>query len=64
MDLIGRGISRNLDYANALNIPFVIILGPQEIKDKKIKLRDMKSGKEELLTLKETASFLKKKVLD
>lgn len=51
IDLLERGISKNLNYANSLNIPFVIIIGEKELKAKKIKLKDMKSGKEQLLTI-------------
>jgi histidyl-tRNA synthetase len=53
LDLSGRGISKNLDYANRMQIPFVIFLGEKELKAKKVKLRDMKSGKEKLLTTKD-----------
>jgi histidyl-tRNA synthetase len=51
MDLIGRGVSKNLDYANRFEIPYVLFVGQKELKAKKFKLRNMKSGKEELLTL-------------
>ncbi len=51
IDLIERGISKNLNYANSLNIPFVIFIGEKELKAKKVKLKDMKSGKEQLLTI-------------
>lgn len=60
IDLVGRGISKNLDYANTLEIPFVLFIGEQELKQKKVKLRDMKTGKEELLTVKELVSKLTK----
>ncbi|MBI2136814.1 histidine--tRNA ligase [Candidatus Woesearchaeota archaeon] len=59
MDLNERGISKNLDYASALNIPFVIFVGEKELAEKKVKLRDMKTGKEELLTVKDVLSKLK-----
>jgi len=42
-------ISKALDYANQEQIPYVIFLGKDEIKKKKAKLRDMKTGKEEFL---------------
>ncbi len=51
IDLMDRGISKNLDYANSLEIPFVIIIGPEELKQKKVKIRDMKSGKETLTSV-------------
>lgn len=53
MDLLGRGISKNLSYANSLGIPYVIFAGKKELKLSKVKLRDMKSGKEEMLKLGE-----------
>lgn len=59
MDLMERGVSKNLDYANALNIPFVIFIGEKELKKKKIKLRDMKTGKEKLTTIKDAIKILK-----
>jgi len=42
-----------LEYANSLKIPYVIFLGKEEIKKGKIKLRDMKTGKEKLISEKE-----------
>ncbi len=51
IDLIGRGISKNLNYANIMKIPYVIFVGERELKQKKVKLRNMKSGKEELLSI-------------
>lgn len=50
-------ISKALEYANAYSIPFVIFLGEDEAKSKKYKLKDMKTGKEELLSL---TSLIKK----
>ncbi len=46
MDLNERGISKNLDYANKLGIPFVAILGEKELKAKEFTLKEMKTGKE------------------
>jgi histidyl-tRNA synthetase len=60
IDLVGRGISDNLKYANAYNIPFVVIVGPDEHSQSKVKLRDMRSGEEKLLTLEETVEKLKR----
>ena len=60
IDLNSRGISKNLEYANSLTIPYVIILGKEELKQDKIKLRDMKTGKERLLSLNELILKFKK----
>ena len=52
-------ISKALEYANSLQIPFVIFLGKEEIKKKKFKLRDMQTGKEKMLSEKELIEKLK-----
>ena len=58
-DLMSRSISKNLDYANSLEIPYVIFLGEEELKQKKYKLRNMKNGREELLDFPEIVERLK-----
>ncbi len=60
IDLMGRGISKNLDYANSLGISYVIFIGEYELKKKKIKLRNMETGKEEMLSVEECVKSLKK----
>ncbi len=55
-----KKINKGLDYAAKLNIPFVAFLGKDEIRKKRIKLRDMKSGKERMLDLKELVESLRK----
>jgi histidyl-tRNA synthetase len=58
MDLAGRGISKNLDYASKLGIPYAVIVGAEEVKKKKLKLKDMKTGKEEFLLVQEITKLL------
>jgi histidyl-tRNA synthetase len=41
-----------------MSIPFAVIIGEQELKQNKIKLRNMKSGNEELLSVKEVVDKL------
>lgn len=53
-----KGISKALDCANSQKIPYVIFIGEEEIKKKKFKLRDMKTGKEEMLEEKEIIKIL------
>ena len=59
MDLLTRGISKNLDYAKYFKIPYVIILGTDEVKKKKFTLKNMNTGKEKLFTLKNLIKELK-----
>jgi len=42
-------IGRALEYANSYNFSYVIFIGDEEVKKKKIKIRNMKTGKERLL---------------
>ena len=56
--IINRGIKKQLEYANALNIPYVIFYGEEELKKGKIKLKNMQTGEETELTLKELIRFL------
>ncbi|MFX1505283.1 MAG: histidine--tRNA ligase [Promethearchaeota archaeon] len=45
-DLLNRNLSKNLDYVNRLQIPFVIILGERDLKEKCVTLRVMGDGTE------------------
>lgn len=58
MDIIGRSISKNMKYADAMDIPYVVLIGEEELKQNKVKLRNMKSGKEELLSTEEVLKRL------
>ena len=58
IDLAGKGPSKNLQYANSLGIPYVLFVGEEELKQNKVKLKDMKSGKERLMTAPELVVFL------
>ncbi|MBW2969007.1 histidine--tRNA ligase [Candidatus Woesearchaeota archaeon] len=59
IDLTGRGISKNLNYANSLEIPYVIFIGENELKQEKVKLKNMKTGKEEMIGVDEIYKKLK-----
>jgi histidyl-tRNA synthetase len=45
-------ISKALEYANSYGINYVIFVGEEEVKKNKYKLKNMVSGKETLLSLK------------
>ncbi len=59
MDLQNRKLKKNLEYCNSLNIPYVVILGSDELEQKKLMLRDLRSGEQSLITLDE----LKNKII-
>ena len=60
IDLTGKGPSKNLQYANSLGIPYVLFIGEEELKQGKVKLKDMNSGKEQLMDAEELVLFLNK----
>ena len=48
-----------MEYANKRAFPFVAIIGEAERDANKVKLKDMKSGNEELVDVNELISKLK-----
>ena len=52
-DVRGRSLSKQLEYANSLEVPYAIIIGPMELEKDSVKLRDMRTGKEEMIKIKE-----------
>ena len=57
-DISDKSISKGLDYADALGIPYVLIVGKRELAKKKVTLKNMKTGKEELLTVNQVIKKL------
>ena len=53
-----RSISKNLDFANSNEIPFVVIIGEKEIKQGKVALKDMKTGKQDLLDIQKAIKII------
>jgi histidyl-tRNA synthetase len=45
-DLKERPLRKQMEYAAAIKARLVVIVGPREIKEKKVRLRDMKTGQE------------------
>jgi len=57
-DLRGRKLTRQLEYADALKIPFVIILGEAELKKGVVRVRDMEKREEFEVKREEVVKFL------
>jgi len=51
LDLSGRNFKKQLEYADALGISYVLIVGEKELKSKKFPLKDMKKREQKELTL-------------
>lgn len=45
-DLKGRNLSKQLEYANSTLIPYVIVLGPQELQSQVLKIKNMATRSE------------------
>ena len=59
LDIMGRGISKNLNYANAMGIKFVGFLGETEVAEGKIKIKNMESGEEKLVSVEEGVELIR-----
>ncbi len=51
--ILNEKLDKQLKYANKKNIPYVIIIGPEEVANGKVVLKDMKTGEQKELTLEE-----------
>ena len=49
---------KKLTYANKLGIPYVVILGEDEAKNKRYTLKDMQSGNQETFTLEDLIKYV------
>ena len=57
-DLKARNLSKQLEYANSALIPYVIVLGPQELKSQVFKIKNMATRTEVEVSLADLASKL------
>jgi histidyl-tRNA synthetase len=51
IDLVGRGPSKNLDYANAIGARFAVLLGEREVRGGRATIRAMESGTQREVSL-------------
>lgn len=64
IDLMKRKLTRQLEYSNSKNIPYVLIVGPKEIKEGTFKLRDMKNKKEYDVKIEEIPKIIKDQIVN
>ena len=53
IEMNNRKIKKSFDYANKENIPYVIVIGEDEIKNKKITIKNMKESSQEMIDIDE-----------
>ncbi|MHA2306717.1 MAG: histidine--tRNA ligase [Candidatus Hodarchaeales archaeon] len=58
VDLLDRRLSKNLEYANRRNIPYVIIMGKRDLINDNVTLKSMVDGKEEKISIQRIVSRL------
>jgi histidyl-tRNA synthetase len=46
VDLMGRRLGKQFEFADKKNIPYVVIVGERELKDESVTIRDMKTGEQ------------------
>lgn len=59
IDLMNRGISKNLEFVLGKKIPFMIVYGENEEKEKAFNLKNMASGKQEKILFTELEKLRK-----
>jgi len=58
-DLKGRPLSKQVEYASSARIPYLIVVGPQEIESKIVKLKEMATRTETSVSIDEIAMKLR-----
>lgn len=58
-DLSGKGLSKNLQYADSIGVEYVVIVGAKDLENKEVTIRQMSSGKEEKVKLDKVEAFFK-----
>lgn len=61
-DYMGRSLRAQMKYADKINAEFVVVLGEEEIKSGRIRVRDMKTGSEEEIGLDALAGYIKGRI--
>ena len=51
LDLAGRNLKKQMVFAAAKNATVTVIIGPRELESNKVTIRDMKTGKEQIIPI-------------
>lgn len=60
VDYLSRKLKKNLEHASVYQIPWVVILGDNEIEQEKVMLRNMRTGEQALLAMDEVIKTINK----
>ncbi|MGC9516905.1 MAG: histidine--tRNA ligase [Methanomicrobiales archaeon] len=64
VDLNRKKLKKILNYANKLNLDYVILIGERDLEDNKITLKNMQTGSQELIEVDSLPKKLKKLIND
>lgn len=59
MCFINKGMKQKMQYANRLDIPYVVLIGEDEVKNNVLALKNMNTGEQVSLTYEEVLKILK-----
>ena len=54
-----KGVTKALKFANAYEVPYVVVVGENELKKGKVTLKNMDEGSEKLVSLKQVVKLVK-----
>lgn len=60
-DLMDRSLKSQMKYANKLDAKYLIVLGDNELKEKKVNIKNMETGKERKIEIKNIGEYIIKK---
>jgi histidyl-tRNA synthetase len=59
VDMMGRRLGKQFEYADKKGIPIVIVVGEKDLAEDSVTVRDMKTGEQEKVKMEELLSHLK-----
>ncbi|KYK29080.1 histidyl-tRNA synthetase [Thermoplasmatales archaeon SG8-52-1] len=59
IDLLQRGLSKSLKYANSINAKKIIIIGPDELENNSVTIKNMKTGEQKAIEIEKITKILK-----
>ena len=59
MEMNDKKIKKSLDFANFENIPYVIILGDEEVKENRVVIKNMNENTQKIIEIKDVVEYLK-----
>lgn len=61
-DLLGKSLKAQMKYANKLGAKYVVVLGDEELKEDKVKLKNMETGTDEEIKLTDIVTVMKSRI--